>query len=232
MRTSGSTTSRRAVVLGLAAAGCLPLSARASIPGSLGLKELLGSASDRALDTLAQPGAFYNDPAVRIGLPLLGGAGRSGGALGTLLGAGDQLGLTDGLTRKLNDAAGIAAREAKPLFRSAITGLTLADVPGIATQSDGATQYLRRTAGATLSTRLRPLIDAALGEVGAFASLEGLARRSKLVGAAGITRRHLGQSVTDQAVNGIFRYVGQEEGRLRADPGKAAGSLLKGLIGN
>lgn len=232
MREQDPKTSRRMFVIGLAAAGLVPLPARANVLGVSGLKDLLGSASDRALDALAQPGAFYNDPAIRIGLPLLGGSARSKGALGTLLGAGDQLGLTDGLTRKLNDAAGVAARQAKPLFRSAITGLSLTDVPGIATQSDGATQYLRRSAGPSLTSNLRPLVEAALGEVGAFTSFETLASRSKLVGAAGLTRRHLGQSVTDQAVSGIFRYVGQEEGRLRADPGKAAGSLLKGLIDN
>jgi hypothetical protein len=33
-----------------------------------------------------------------------------------VLGAGDRLGLTDGITRKLNDAAGLAAKEAKPIF--------------------------------------------------------------------------------------------------------------------
>ena len=50
--------------------------------------------------------------------------------------------------------------------------------------------------------------------------------------AAGITRDKLGSSVTDQALNGIFRYIGAEEGKLRADPLGKAGGLLKGVRGN
>ena len=88
--------------------------------------------------------------AIRIMLPLVGGAG---GTIGKLLGGADKLGLTDGITRKLNDAAGFAAKEAKPIFRAAINRISLTDVPGIATQSDGASQSLRRSAGAPLVAR-------------------------------------------------------------------------------
>jgi len=224
---------RRAFLSGLGlSALALPMAARAQMLGSGiggGLGSLLGKASDSSLDKLAQPGAFYADPAVRIMLPLLGGAG---GTIGKLLGGAEQLGLTDGITRKLNDAAGIAARAAKPIFRSAISRLSLSDVPGIVSQSDGASQYLRRSAGDELKGKLRPLIDTALVQVGAFNALSKLGKASSLISAAGITRDKLGNSVTDQALNGIFRYIGAEEGRLRADPLGSAGGLLKGVLGN
>ncbi|MFM5930588.1 MAG: DUF4197 domain-containing protein [Novosphingobium sp.] len=194
-----------------------------------GLTGLLGKASDSALDRLSVPGAYYNDPAIRIMLPLLGGGG---GTIGKLLGGADKLGLTDGITRKLNDAAGLAAKEAKPVFRAAIDGLQLTDVPGIVGQNDGATQYLRRTSGEVLKGKFRPLIDSALGQVGAFSAVDKLAKTSSLVRAAGITRDKLGNSVTDQALNGIFRYIAGEEGKLRSDPLGKAGGLLKGILGN
>ena len=162
-------------------------------------------------------------------LPLIGGAG---GTLGKLLGGAEKIGMTDGITRKLNDAAGLAAREAKPVFRAAIGKLTLADVPDLVTQADGATQYLRRSAGDELKAKFRPLIDTALIKVGAFKAIDGLAKKSPLLGLAGISRDKLGDSVTDQALNGIFSYIGAEEGRLRADPVGKAGGLLKGLLGN
>jgi hypothetical protein len=44
--------------------------------------------------------------------------------------------------RKLNDAAGIAAGADKPMFRTAISSLSITDVPGIVQHNDGATQYL------------------------------------------------------------------------------------------
>lgn len=236
MEQADQARSRRAVITGLAAlVASVPLAEEAGAQGigallsGSGLLDVLGRASDASLDKLAAPGAFYNDPAVRIALPLLGGAG---GALGSLLNGASRLGIADPLIRKLNDAAGLAAKEAKPIFRSAISRLTLADVPGIATQSDGASQYLRRSAGDELKGKLRPLIDASLGKVGAFTQLDALTRRSPLIARAGISRDGLGNSVTDQALNGIFKYIGAEEGRLRANPLGTAGSVLKGVLGN
>jgi len=235
---------RRAVLATLAAATALGLTGTARAVGiGAPLLDMLGKASDSSLDKLGQPGAFYADPAVRIALPLIGkGLGGLGGGLGgTLLGAldksqqfgGPQLGgLTDGLVRKLNDAAGAAAREAKPIFRSAISRLSLADVPNIASQRDGATQYLRSSAGPDLGLKLRPLVDKGLTNVGALRSLDALVAKGPLLRTAGLSRDLIGKSVTDQALNGIFSYIGAEEGRLRDNPVGAAGGLLKGLLGN
>lgn len=193
------------------------------------LNGLLGRATDSALDRLVQPGAFYNDESIRIGLPLLGG---SGGLLGSAMMAGRRLGVLDGFTRRLNDAAGKAAGEAKPIFRTAINGLSFTDVPGIVSQSDGGTQYLRTSAGGELETKLRPLVDSALGDLGAFKQLDKLTARSGVLAASGISRDGLGKSVTSQALNGIFKYIGSEEANLRADPLGKAGSLLKGILKN
>jgi hypothetical protein len=74
------------------------------------------------------------------------------------------------------------------------------------------------------------MIDTELTQVGAFRSLDGLAKGSLLVRAAGLTRAALGNSVTDQALNDIFHYIGGEEGRLRANPLGPAESLLVGLL--
>ena len=232
--------SRRAVLAGLGAAIAgiaFADPARAQLLGG-GLGGLLGKASDSALDKLAQPGAFYGDPAVRIGLPVLGSlsglggglGGSLGGTLGSVLGTAEKQGLLDGLMRQLNDAAGVAAGAANPMFRTAISKLSITDVPGIVRQNDGATQYLKRSAGDQLGLKLRPMIDTALGQVGAFRTFDGLAKTSSLVRAAGLTRGALGKSVTDQTLNGIFRYIGGEEGRLRANPLGPAGSLLDGLL--
>lgn len=203
--------------------------AQAQLLGA-GLNDLLARASDSALDRLAMPGAFYADPAVRIALPLL--RGGTGGALAGLLNRGRAAGLTGGLTRKLNDAAGLAAAEAKPILRAAISRLSLKDVPGIVSQSDGASQYLRTSAGPELTGKLRPMIDGALDQVCAYKVLDDLTRRVKLPAVAGLSRDRLGGSVTSQALDGILRYIGNEEGKLRANPLKPAGSLLKGIRGN
>lgn len=222
---------RRAVLFGLGAtmlSAPLASLAHAQAIGST-LNGLLGQAVDGALDRLSKPGAFYNDEAVRIALPVVGG---TGGLLGSAMKVGRKFGVLDTFTRQLNDAAGKAAGEAKPLFRTAISDLSFTDVPGIVSQPDGGTRYLRSSAGDELETKLRPLVDSALGDLGAFKQLDKLTARTGVLAASGISREGLGKSVASQALNGIFKYIGSEEASLRSDPLGKAGSLLKGILGN
>ena len=228
------TAGRRAVVRGVLGAGVMvALGGRGLAQGGL-LGGVLGQASDHALDKLAQPGAFYNDTSVRIGLPGMGSGGGSGGG-GLLGGLGGMLGGAsglDGITHKINDAAGHAALAAKPVFRGAISRLSLADAPGIIGHSDGGTQYLRKSAGGELHAKVRPLIDTALEAVGAYHEVDRLSAGGGLLAQLGLSRDKLGNSVTEQALNGIFKYMGIEEDHLRANPLGAvggAGSLLGGI---
>lgn len=213
---------RRAVLAGVfatAGLGMMP-AAFAKAPAG-GFKGLIGSASDGALDRLAQPGAFYADTAVRILLP-----GASGKLASKLLGAGDKLGLTTKLTKSLNDAGGKAAGEAKPVFRAAIDNMGWNDVPSLVSKKDGATRYLQSSAGGVLNEKVRPLVTGALESVGAYRQLDQLAGNSQLLSVAGISRDRLTDSVTEQALKGIFLYMGNEEAALRKNPGK----LLKGIF--
>lgn len=194
----------------------------------LGLSAILGSATDNALDTLAQPGAFYDDEAIRIGLPLIGkvGTGSRGGLLGSVIGAGNRLGLLDGLTRGINDAAGVAAGEAKPIFREAIDGLSFTDAPDIIREDDGGTQYLRRSATDRLHMRLAPLIDNALNQAGIYREFDSLANQYSFIRSAGLNHESINRSVTDQGLDGIFAYIGEEERIFRKNPLKGLGRLF------
>jgi hypothetical protein len=205
---------RRHVMLVALAGGVFPFLPAIGKSGSL--TSLLGNASDSALDKLAKPGAFYADKAVRILLP-------GGKTVSKLFDVGAKAGLTDGLVRRLNDAAGLAAKEAKPMFRGAIDNIRLTDVPGIATKGDGATQYLRQSAGDDLRLKIEPLIDSALGKVGAFEQMDKLGKAGSLVSSLGLNRASLTGSVSDQALKGIFNYMGQEESALRKNPLKILG---------
>jgi len=194
--------------------------------GGLGLSSILGKATDGALDKLAVPGAFYGDEDVRIGLPIVGNlGGRSGGLLGSILGGASRLGILDGITRNINDAAGVAAGEAKPIFRDAIDDLSFSDAPGIIRESDGGTQYLRSSANDRLHSRLEPLVDSALDRAGVYKTFDGLADEHSFIRNAGLNRESINRSVTDQGLDGIFSYIGAEEREFRKNP-------LSGLLGS
>lgn len=217
---------RRAMIgasCGLIALALLPSPLRAQ---GLDLSSILGRATDNALDKLAQPGAFYNDESIRIGLPIVGGlGGRSGGLMGALMNAGNRLGVLGGITRTINDAAGVAAGEAKPIFREAIDDLSFSDAPGIIRESDGGTRYLRNSSNDRLHSRLEPLIDGALEEAGVYGQFEKLADEHSFIREAGLSRERINRSVTDQGLDGIFAYIGNEERDFRRNP-------LGRLLGN
>ncbi|MEM6266302.1 MAG: DUF4197 domain-containing protein [Pseudomonadota bacterium] len=230
---------RRAVIMGVSASGLMlmtPGTALAQNLGGLlgsegsGLSSILGKATDSALDDLSQPGAFFNDEEVRIGLPMLDKlTGSNSGVLGTILGAGQKLGAIpglDGIIRGINDAAGVAAGEAKPIFRDAIDNLSFSDAPGIIRESDGGTQYLRRSSNDTLHEKLEPLVDTALGDAGIHGEIDKLGSNSELVGQAGLNRESINRTVTDQGLDGIFTYIGREERAFRKDPLGGIGGLL------
>ena len=218
---------RRTILGGAAAMGAMALLPAPLHAQGLGLSSILGRATDSALDKLAQPGAFYDDEEIRIGLPIVGNlGGRSGGLFGSLLSAGNRLGVLGGITRTINDAAGVAAGEAKPIFRDAIDDLSFSDAPGIIRESDGGTQYLRRSSNDRLHSRLEPLVDSALEKAGVYGQFDKLAEEHSFIRSAGLDRERINRSVTDQGLDGIFSYVGKEEREFRSNPLGGLGDLF------
>ncbi|KEO86485.1 hypothetical protein EH30_11645 [Erythrobacter sp. JL475] len=224
---------RRTALAGLGATGLVAISPSPAMAQGLNLGSILGRATDSALDRLAQPGAFYNDEDVRIGLPMLGNlgsGGSSGGFLGRALGAASRLGGLPGIDdiiRGINDAAGEAAGLAKPIFRDAINGLSFGDAPGIIREDDGGTQYLRRSSNDRLTSEFNPLVDTALTKAGLHDRIDGLASKNSLLRDAGLNRENINASVTEQGLDGIFSYIGAEERNFRKNPLRGLGNLLR-----
>jgi len=58
----------------------------------------------------------------------------------------------------------------------------------------------------------------ALDSTGAFSQMGKVAATASLPRAAGLSREGLTDSVTDQALDGMFKYIADEEEALREDP--------------
>ena len=231
MSASNIAANRRHFLIG---SGALLAALPFAVPArAQGLTDLLAGASDSALDKLAVPGAFYDDEDIRIKLPLigdLGGLGKLTDRASGLFGRKKKTDLVGGLTRTVNDAAGVAAGEAKPIFRESIGQLSITDAPGILRKNDGGTRYLEESAGETLLGKLRPLVDSSMTDLGAYEQLDKLGERSSLVEQAGLTSDRLGESVTEQALKGIFSYIASEEAKFRANPLDKVDDILGGLL--
>jgi hypothetical protein len=190
----------------------LPLGGIGALGGGASpVKSILGQATDGALDKLSKPGAFNADSAIRIGLPGQA-SGLAKGGLGGVMKLAGQAGVGGDISQGLNDAAGQAASAAKPILRAAIDHMSAQDLVGIGTGgSNAATQYLKKSAGSEIQAQITPLVRAALGKVGV------LGQTSKLAG-LGLSEDSLISYVTGKTADGIFLYMGQEEGRIRQNP--------------
>ena len=95
---------------------------------------------------------------------------------------------------------------------------------------EGGTKYLRTSANDELHVKVSPLVNTALTEVGVYEQFDGLAEEHSFIRDAGLDRDSINRSVTDQALDGIFAYMGNEERKFRDNPlegvGKALGDLF------
>jgi hypothetical protein len=181
------------------------------------VKEMLGKASDSALDRLSKPGAFSSDAAIRIALP---GAGKE---IDGLMNLASKAGLTGNIDESLNRAAEMAATKAKPIFRAAIDKASFEDGVAIARGGDtGATDYLKKNTSDEVKAQLAPLIKSALDDTGVL-------KHTSELQAMGMDEAKLTTYVTGKTSDGIFTYVGQEEAKARKNPIGTAEKMLKNL---
>ena len=191
-----------------------------------GLKEALRIATERTVDRLGTEGGFNADPAVHIPLPE---------TLARVQSALEQVGMggmAEQLELRLNRAAEAAAPEAREVFVEAIRGMTLEDARGILNgPQDAASQYLRRTMSDPLKQRMRPIVDAEIAEVGAIQVYDRMKAEYANLPFVPDVKADLTDHTLDEALDGIFHYLGKEEARIRADPAARTTDLLKKVFG-
>jgi hypothetical protein len=225
--------SRRTLIALLGASVASPAFAQAPLLDSLtqadartGIRDAMGLAALNATTRLAQPEAFWGNPAVRIPLPgILGQTQR------TLAGFGMSAPLDD-LQRSLNRAAERTMPEAGRLFANAVRTITIGDAIDIVRGGDdSATQYLRGRTSTRLTSMLRPPMTEALTQSGAFTLLRSALRE---VGLASMTTDLRGEIIsfsTEKALDGCFHFIAEEERAIRRDPWRRTTDILRRVFG-
>lgn len=214
----------------LAFATCILLSAGAFALGDTdvvgGLKDALRIGTERAVARTSAAGGFLDNPKIRIPLP---GALETAGKTLRAVGMGAKV---DELEVSMNRAAESASAEAKPIFWDALTSMSFSDAQGILSGGDtAATQYFRKTTGNALSERFRPVVETAMRTTGVYQSYETTLASYKKLPLASSVNLDLPDYVTTQAIDGLFKVLGQEERRIRKDPVARTTDLLKLVFG-
>ena len=134
----------------------------------------------------------------------------------------------DDFIMSINRAAELAANEAKPLFVSAITSMTIEDAWGILKgDNHAATTYLRKTTSSQLEVKFEPIIDNALNKVNATKYYEDMSTQYNRIPFVTKVETDLTKYVSQKAIDGLFVLVAKEEEKIRKDPLGRTTELLK-----
>jgi hypothetical protein len=138
----------------------------------------------------------------------------------------------DQFNESINRAAEKAAIKAKPIFISAIKGMTVIDALNIVKgEKNAATMYLKKTTSPDLIAAFQPEIKLSLDAVDATKYWSELVSAYNLIPFVKKMNPDLPAYVTDRAVEGLFVMIAKEELKIRTDPMARTSELLKKVFG-
>lgn len=187
-----------------------------------GLRQALEVGSSRASELASSNDGFLANDQIRIPLPE-----KLQGVADTLrtVGLGSQVDLFE---VKMNRAAEAAASEAKPVFVSAVKGMTLTDAMGILRGSDtAATDYFRSKTSMTLQQKFKPVVRSKMEEVGVYGLYNQLISSYNSIPFVTKTSFDLEDYLTTKTQDGLFSLLADEEEKIRNNPAARTTELLK-----
>ncbi len=194
---------------------------------SSGIKEALQQGIIKSSDQLSAANGFFGNAAVKILFPP-----QAQKAEATLRKLGLNK-LCDNVILSLNRAAEDAAKEAKPIFISALKQMSVKDAANILLgPGDAATQYFKRTTTDSLANKFRPVVHNSLDKVGATQYYSQAATAyNKVPFSSGKVDPDIENYVTQKAISGLFVEIAQQELQIRQNLSSRPTALLQKVFG-
>jgi hypothetical protein len=192
-----------------------------------GIREALQKGIATGVEMVSKPDGYFANPQIKIPFPEnVREIDRKLRSMG--LGS-----LADEVILTMNRAAEDAAKQALPIFTSAIKKMTVNDAIGIVKgPQDAATQYLARTSTPALKDAFRPVIRESLNRVNATQAWEAAVKAYNQIPFVKKQDTDLTEYVTGKAIDGLFKMIAKEELKIRQDPVARTTDILKKVFGN
>jgi Protein of unknown function (DUF4197) len=191
-----------------------------------GLKEALIKGISNGSDMASQLDGYFKNPEIKILFPPE--VKKVEDKL-RQLGLGNKV---DEFVMTLNRGAEDAAKEAKPIFISAIRQMTIEDAWGILKgDQNAATNYLKRTTSAQLKEKFSPVIQSSLDKVSATKYYGDVTNTYNKIPFVEKVNPDLNSYATDKAIEGLFIMIAKEEKSIRENPAARTTDLLKRVFG-
>jgi len=189
---------------------------------SRGLKEALIQGAEKGTVKASQLNGYLGNPQLKIPFPP--DVQKIEKKLREI-GLGKEV---DRFIETLNRGAEQAAKEAKPIFVSAITSMSVQDAWGILKgEENAATMYLQRTTTSQLTSSFKPMIKKALDNTNATKYYSDIISTYNKIPFIEKVNPDLENYATSQAIKGLFLLVEEEEKNIRKNPGARTSELLK-----
>jgi Protein of unknown function (DUF4197) len=203
-----------------------------------GLKEALSVGTDTAVSILTKADGFFKDETVKILLPP---EAQNVYKNATKIPGGKEM--IDKTVLAMNRAAEDASKDAAPIFKNAITSMTVSDGMSIVKGADNsATTYLKDKTYSPLKDAFKPKIQASLSKplvagVSAEESYKELINTYNKASMNGmlfdkIASSSLSDYVTTKGLDGLFIKVADQEQKIRKNPIAQVTELLKTVFGS
>lgn len=187
-----------------------------------GLKEALSTGTVNAVMSVSQLDGYLGNQMVKILMPE-----KIKMVADTLAKVGFQQQVDDFVT-SMNRAAEKAAPQAKSFFLEAITAMTIEDAMGILNGGDtAATDYLKEKTTDQLYETFKPVIESSLNDVGGTRYFNEMMKSFTSLPFMTAQSLDLNHYVTEEALDGLFLMIGQEEKKIRTDPAARVTDLLQ-----
>jgi len=127
-------------------------------------------------------------------------------------------------------AAEKAVPEAQQLLLDAVRKMTVQDAKAIlAGGDDSATQYLNQSSREQIRAKFLPIVKQATDQVGLAQQYNAVA--AKVPAGMNGSYANIESYVTEQALDGLFTVIAEQEASIRKNPAAAATSLAKKVFG-
>lgn len=140
-------------------------------------------------------------------------------------------GLTENFVQRMNRAAEKAAPFAQEIFKETIRNITIIDALGILNGGDNAaTDFLENNARPALYNSFKPIVEDKISEVGADNIWSQVTTGYNTLSGQQVNT-DINDYVTNKALDGIFKLIGEEEKKIREDPLHRVTELLQRVFG-
>lgn len=194
---------------------------------AVGVRAALERGALAAVSLLGRADGFMGNPLVKIPLP---GILNDAVKLLKATGQGKKL---DELVLAMNRAAEAAVPLAKPIFVSTVKSISVEDaVKVVRGGGTSVTDFFANKTRAPLGDKFLPIVTQATEKQSLAARYNTVAAKAAGLGLLKGDDVNIQQYVTARALDGLFKMIGEEEKKIRADPVKTGSAILKKVFGS